>query len=285
VIRRDPQQEGYRRARWTLAMLLERCDWLRLAGEGSLSALLSRLQITYKRGRDYIHSPDPHYEAKLQHVAAVLAAARAAPERIVALYEDELTYGRQPSLARAWEASGPCQPLARRSHQANTTTRIAGALNAWDGQVIYRQCSHLGIDALVAFHQQIRERYPEAERIYLIEDNWPIHFHPDVLVALEEQESPWPLYRPRNWSLEPSHRAVKKWSGWHLPIQLVPLPTYASWTNPIEKLWRWLKQEVLHLHGRANNLDALRQAVRDFLDPFANGSQELLEYVGLLVPV
>ncbi|MBK9008807.1 MAG: transposase [Anaerolineae bacterium] len=30
--------------------------------------------------------------------------------------------------------------------------------------------------------------------------------------------------------------------------QLTPLlfPTYASWLNPIEKLWKWLKQEVLH---------------------------------------
>jgi len=32
---------------------------------------------------------------------------------------------------------------------------------------------------------------------------------------------------------------------------LVPLPTYGSWTGPIERLWRWLKQEVLHLHSYA----------------------------------
>jgi transposase len=31
-------------------------------------------------------------------------------------------------------------------------------------------------------------------------------------------------------------------------IVLVPLPTYAPWTNPVEKVWRKLCQEVLHLH-------------------------------------
>ena len=43
-----------------------------------------------------------------------------------------------------------------------------------------------------------------------------------------------------------------RWGGWQLPIQLVPLPTYASWCNPIEKLWRQLRQELLHLHRFAD---------------------------------
>ena len=64
----------------------------------------------------------------------------------------------------------------------------------------------------------------------------------------------------------------------------MPLPTYASWTNPIEKLWRWLRQEVLHLHRLADRLEELRAEVRRFLDRFALGSLELLRYVGLPVP-
>jgi DDE superfamily endonuclease len=283
-VRRDPHQWGYDRARWTLAMLRETCDWLRLAGDGSLSALLARLGIAYKRGRDYIHSPDPDYPAKLDRVAQIVAAARASAGRVVALYLDELTYYRQPTLAAAYAATGADQPLARRSYRANTVTRVIGALNVVDARVSYRQASRLGIRQLVAFHQQLRADYPAAERLFLIEDNWPIHFHPDVLVALEPQENRYPLYRPRSWSLEPTPQAVKRWGHLQLPIQLVPLPTYASWTNPIEKLWRWLKQAALHLHRLANRLDPLREEVCRFLDQFADGSQELLRYVGLLVP-
>jgi hypothetical protein len=276
---------GVDRARWTLRDLLTVCDWLRLTTEGGLSHLLDRLGIHYKRGRDYVHSPDPDYEPKLRDVASIVAEARASQGRTVALFEDEVTYYRQPTVARAYDASGVDQPLAHRSHRANTTTRIAGVLNPLDGQVLYRQASHLGIGELVRFHQQICQAYPEALRIYVIQDNWPIHFHPDVVVALEPQESPWPIYRPTNWPVEASAPARKRWGELNLPIQLVPLPTYASWTNPIEKLWRWLRQEVLHLHRLADRLEELRAEVRRFLDRFALGSLELLRYVGLPVPV
>jgi transposase len=255
-----------------------------VSSDASLAALLARLGIRYKRGREYVHSPDPDYPAKLQRVAQIVAEARSSAGRMVALYLDELTYYRQPTLAAAYAARGAEQPLARRSCQANTATRIVAALNEVNGQIVYRQGSRLGVSQLVAFHRQLRAAYPEAERLYLIEDNWPIHFHPDLLVALEAQEHPWPLYRPPHWSTEPSARAVKRWGHWALPIQLVPLPTYASWTNPIEKLWRWLKQEVLHLHRRAEHLDQLRAEVGRFLDQFADSSHELLRYVGLLVP-
>jgi hypothetical protein len=52
--------------------------------------------------------------------------------------------------------------------------------------------------------------------------------------------------------------------------------------NPIEKLWRWLRQDVLKLHRLAEDWQKVRGRVRGFLDQFAHGSQRLLEYVGLL---
>ena len=59
----------------------------------------------------------------------------------------------------------------------------------------------------------------------MIQDNWSIHTHADVLAALER----WPRIEP------------------------VWLPTYAPWLNPIEKLWRWLRQDVLKLHRLAGD--------------------------------
>jgi hypothetical protein len=285
VVRRDPRTLGYDRTRWTLGMLREATGgFLQLSGDGSLAALLARLGISYQRGRDYIHSPDPDYGAKLRRVEEIVAEARASSGRIVALYQDELTYYRQPTIAPVYAAAGLEQPRALRSCCSNTATRLGAALNVVNGQVSYRQVTRLGVEEIVTFYRQIRLDYPEVELIYLIQDNWPVHFHPDVLVALVEQENPWPWHRPRNWSLAPSALAVKRWGGLQLPIQLVPLPTYASWTNPIEKLWRWLKQDVLHMHRLAERLDLLRLEVTRFLDQFANGSVELLHYVGLLVP-
>jgi hypothetical protein len=64
-------------------------------------------------------------------------------------------------------------------------------------------------------------------------------------------------------------------------IEPVWLPTYAPWLNPIEKLWRWLREQVLTMHRLAGDWDALRERVNAFLDQFAEESHALLQYVGL----
>jgi len=92
------------------------------------------------------------------------------------------------------------------------------------------------------------------------------------LAALQPQHLKWPIHLSRYWPTAPRGRT----KPYNLPIQLLPLPTYASWTNPLEKLWRKVKQEVLHLHRLADAWPALKQRVATFLDRFAQGSRELL---------
>ena len=283
VIRRDPHGFGIDRSRWTLDDLLRECresGILHLTTTSGLSRLLDRLHISYQRGRDYVHSPDPDYLGKRDYLQQTMAEALRSGGRHVFLFLDELTYYRQPTLSYGYEEH-KCQPLARRAYGSNADTRVLAALNAMDGRVHSWQGTVISVPRLVRFYQGLCQDYQAAVRISIGEDNWPVHFHPDVLVALEPQESPWPLYLPPNWPTQPSEAAIRKWGHLQLPIQLVPLPTYASWLNPIEKLWRKGKQEVLHLHRLADRLDELRQRFARFLSEFAWGSMELLRYVGL----
>lgn len=262
-----------------MAGIGQQCSFLAQHSVSGIWRVLDALAIHDLRGRDHIRSPDPQYQAKCAAVADCREQARRSAGCIVLLYQDEVTFYRQPTLARTYAAIGD-QPRAERSYRKNTPTRVAGAMNALTGQTCYRRRSSLGVAELVAFYQDLCAAYPHATRLYLVQDNWPVHFHPDLLVALEAQETVFPLHQ-LSWPPEPSEQAVRRWGTLHLPIQLVPLPTYASWLNPIEKLWRWLKQEVLHLHRLADDLDALRQQVDTFLDRFATGSDDLLRYVGL----
>ena len=243
-----------------------------------MSQLFKRLGIHYKRGRDHVHSPDPHYSIKLDYLKDLQQHVEGSGGREVLLYLDEVTYYRQPSLSYGYEEAGEARPVAERSHASNTSTRIVATLDAASGRVLFQSGSKVGIKQLVTFYQQLHADYPQAERLWVVQDNWPIHFHPDVLVALQAQLSPFPFPRPPSWPTAPSPRAVSQWGGWQLPIQLVVLPTYASWLNPIEKLWRWLKQDVLHLHRQADDLQALRGLVAEFLQQFAAGSSALLRY-------
>lgn len=275
---REPSQFGYLRNRWTLGTLLEVLPWLNLSTPGGLWQLLDRLGISYKCARAYVHSPDRYYEDKVSLIQMALMRALYDPEDYVFLYMDELTYYRQPTLARAYEKKGHFQPLAFRSYRANTRCRLVGALNAVSGEVFWQQGSKVGIRQLTTFYDTLCDAYPNAKQIYVAQDNWPTHFHPDVLAHLEPQHLPWRAKMPPSWPNEPSSQVVRA----NLPIQILCLPSYASWLNPIEKLWRWLKQAVLHLHRLGDDWEGLKQQVADFLNQFQYGSEELLHYVGLL---
>jgi hypothetical protein len=252
-------------------------DW-QVTSPAGMSQLLKRLKIGYKRSRDYLHSPDPNYEAKTAWNAQCLEKASQDPERWPFFYLDEVTYYRQPTPARAYEAQGHDQPLAPRSYRSNTVFRVLAALNAFSGQVTYRQRSKTNIPCLTGFWYDLRAAYPEAERLYIVLDNWPVHFHPDVLAPLIDQHFPFPVSLSHTWSGLPTKRARFD----DLPIQLLQLPTYASWLNPIEKLWRWLKQDRIHMHRMADDWGQLQALVAHFLDQFQDPSPALLRYVGLL---
>ena len=286
MVGRDPRACGQASTRWTLASLRVNCPWLRVSTDGGMQQILKRCRISHQRARSYIHSPDPDYDAKLACVQAVRMLSRQAPGQIVVVYLDEVTIEQQPSLAATYapQSGNLTQPRARLGHNSNTLTRVVATLEHGTGQVVYRRASKITLATLVQFFQDLRAAYPQAERIYVVMDNWPIHIHPDVLIALEKQESRHFRPLPPSWPKTASAKAVKKWGDLQLPIQLIPLPTYASWCNPIEKLWRKLRQELTHLHPWAADLLRLRQEIDGFLDQFASGSTDLLQYVGLGIP-
>ena len=132
--------------------------------------------------------------------------------------------------------------------------KIADGLNALSGRVDYLDVYIIGREKLIRFYQQVTAAYPDARRIDVVQDNWSIHQHADVVAALVD-----------------------------LPqIEPVWLPTSAPWLNPIEKLWRWLREQVLTMHRLAGDWDALRERVNAFLDQFGAESHALRQYVGLI---
>lgn len=157
-------------------------------------------------------------------------------------------------------------------------TSLSGVWGLLERAHLSRKRAHITVATLRIFHAQLAQQYAQAERIYVVVDNWPVHHHPDVLVDLIEQPYADAFKLPRTWPTEPSRAHPANL----LPIVLAPLPTYASWLNPIEKLWRKLRQDLLHLHQQANDWLGLRDQVGTFLEQFTTGSEPLLRYSGLL---
>lgn len=280
VVTREPAQYQETRSRWTLAALQRACRWLKARTLAGVSQILKQLHIRYKRARGHVHSPDPDYVTKLAEIQVCVHRSAIDPDLVVVLFEDEFSYYRQPGLASAYAPQGKTQPLAELGHRSNGRCRGVATLEAWSGRVLYSQAQRISVPELVKFYERVAAAYPQAQTIYLVQDNWPVHTHPDVLAALQPQQAHWPTHHPRHWPTEASARARRL----QLPIQLVALPTYASWTNPIEKLWRKVRQELLHLHRYQDEWSALKQRVSEWMGQWAQGSQELVRYVGLQDP-
>ena len=226
-----------------------------LAGctDAGIYKVLKRLGFSRKKALYFIHSPDPEYRTKSEQILRAYQEALTQPEEVIVLFQDEFTYYRRADIHHSWQRRGRRQHHRRQRAGANPKARITAVFNALTGQVLYHQRHKIGQKELMQFYAQIPAAYPHLQRIYLVQDNWPIHKLPAVLQAATDNQ-----------------------------LTLLFLPTYASWLNPIEKLWPWLRQDILHDHNLSHHFKQLRREVVEFLKHFADGSFQLLHYVGLL---
>lgn len=256
--------------------------------------MLKRLRIRFKRARFHVHSPDPDYERKRLRILEVRHTVCTTPSMRL-LYLDEVTLTRQPTLASDWctmdrnpnrnpnrnhatlqQAYG--QPLAEMSCRPNHEFRVLGALDGCSGQLHWITRAHIRVPTLRDFFVELVRRYPFAERLYVVVDNWPVHYHPNVLVHLIEQPFAADFVHPAFWPTKPTQSPPAQ----PLPLVLVPLPTYSPWLNPIEKVWGLCRKHVTHLHRHADDVDGLKAAIADYFEHYAAASDYLLKAVGLL---
>ncbi len=277
LVGRPPAPTSGHQTRWTLKEIRVSISWLNDLTLQGVRQILSRYGLSYKRGRAYIHSPDAAYEQKMQYVKQSLEIVEQNRDTHVALYQDEFSFHRRPTIAKDWTQRGTKKPLAHQGLGSDQVCVGIGALNPHTGDVVYQQVEKATVLATHAFYTEVCERYPHAKHIYMIQDNRPIHLHVRLLEALLPQNSAFDKPLPPSW--EKGNSKIEKLPK--LPIEIVQLPTYAPWTNPIEKLWRQARQAILHLHRLTDEWENLQQRVMAFMEQFIGGSESLLRYVGL----
>ena len=246
----DPAQPSC----WRLKRIRTAVAWLNDYSLSGVWRVLQRYGLKLRTAQVQQYSPDPKYQQKEAHLLACLRKTAQQPDQRVFLFLDEMGYYCWPDTTKVWAEVAPsAPPLADRQQAKQQQWRLIGALNALTGQVDYLDNYIVGRAKVIDMYQLIVDRYAHYDHIFVAQDNWSIHKHADVEAALQRL--------PR--------------------IEPVWLPTYAPWLNPIEKLWRWLRQDVLKMHRLAAHWSRLRHKVNTFLDQFSAGSQALLRYVGL----
>jgi hypothetical protein len=252
-VHRDPKLFEIDRSSWTLATIRSVIRWMHRLTLSAVSQLLTRFCLVYKRGRQHVHSPDPLYDQKLTRIARARELAQQAPGQVVFLYADEHTTNLRPLVGRTFAGRG--QPQAKATGTASRQVRLAGVLDVATGQVLVRRRDSFNVKEMYRFFYHVEQHYPKADVIYIALDNWPNHFHGYVRDHLAKIKS---------------------------KIRLLPLPTYAPWTNPIEKFWLKLNREFMRQHRYGRSIRAFHDALDLWLDKHREESAALLHEVGLL---
>lgn len=253
MLHRSPLLSGLDRTCWWLKGLQQVVKWMHKLSLSAICQILKRFKLCYKRGRQHVHSPDPLYNEKVALIEYLRTQALQSAGQIVFLYEDEHTAYLRPLVGRTYRKVG--EPGEKATGAASELLRLAGVLDVATGWVVVRRRDCFNVKEMYRFFYHVEQHYPDAERIYMALDNWPVHFHPYVQEHLERIGS---------------------------KIRLLPLPTYAPWTNPIEKFWLKLNRELMKQHPYGRDEAAFRDALDLWLDKHRAESLALLHEVGLL---
>jgi transposase len=217
-----PDTQGLPFTRWSLpklaAYLAERgiCE----ISPAHLGRVLEEAGLSFQRTRSWKASPDPDYEAKAERV---LSLYERAPEGGAVISFDQMG----PLSLRPTHGSGWARRRRPERHRATFNRRHGvrygfGALDVHADRLRLRLMRRRRGQDTLSFMRQIRLCYPRRIRLYWIQDNLSANWTPDI----------------RQFAADNN-------------IELVPLPTYASYLNRIEAHFRPITEFVV------NNADYL----------------------------
>jgi putative transposase len=237
VLEWTPQDFGFVRSRWccgVIVWLLLEIYELQVSAE-TVRRWLHREQLVWRRPRPIVGPTDPQRETKLQALRQLLAAL---PPTEIAVFQDEVDINTNPKIGAMW---------MRRGHQAEILTPgtnekryLAGSLNWRTGALLVTAgFSKQGRTAalFVRHLDDLRCRLRRYWKIHVICDNARIH------------------------ACQPVQRYLRRW-GHRLVLHY--LPTYAPETNPIERVWWRLHEQITRCH-RCQTMEQLLDLIFTWL--------------------
>ena len=94
---------------------------------------------------------------------------------------------------------------------------LSGMIDIMEHKVLVQEDTTLNAEATIRFFKKVEEAYPGKSRIHMFLDNAPYYKNKKVKEYLEKSK-----------------------------IMLHFLPPYSPNLNPIERLWKWMKERVIY---------------------------------------
>jgi putative transposase len=253
VTERSPTGFGFVRSRWsceTIVLLLREDYQVRVSRE-TLRRRLRAAGLVWRRPRPVLGPKDRAYAVKLGRIRALL---RSLPANEVAVFMDEVDINTNPKIGSMWMLKGRQAEVVTPGN--NEKRYLAGSLDWRSGRLTLTEGKpHQGRNtALFLAHlDDLRRRYRCYQVIHVICDNAKSHHARRVREYLATHEG---------------------------RVQVHYLPAYAPQTNPIERVWWHLHEEVTRNH-RCPTMTDLLGMVRDWLATDATFPIESTVYADL----
>lgn len=246
VTTRTPADFGFIRSRWTceaVAIVL-REDWRIATSREAVRRHLRAAGLVWRRPRPVLGPKDPAHAYKLGKIRRLL---RELPDSEVAVFQDEVDINTNPKIGSMWMWRGFQAEVVTPGN--NEKRYLAGSLNWRSGELILTEGKPgqgRNTELFLAHLDDLRHRLRRYRVIHVICDN----------------AKPHQAKRVREYLAKHKGRVVLHY-----------LPTYAPQTNPIERVWWHLHEEITRNH-RAKSMEDLLDMVFDWL---ARGSRFAIE--------
>jgi putative transposase len=233
VVQSSPRDFGFLRSRWScqvmVLVLLETYE-LRVSQE-TMRRWLQKEQIVWRRPCPVVGPSDPQKEEKLRALRQLLATL---PADEIAVFQDEVDVNTNPKIGAMWMRRGQQAKVV--TPGTNEKRYLAGSLNWRTGALILTEGlpKEGRTTALFLRHlDDLRCHLLRYHKIHVICDNARSH----------------------------KSQAVQKYlKQWGHRIELHYLPTSAPETNPIERIWWHLHEEITRCH-RCQSMEELLDLV------------------------
>lgn len=211
--------------------------------------LLKNMDFTYQKARFTADDKDPEKRKKWLEKKWPEILKLAKQKNSYILFGDEASFPQWGSLTYTWAKKG-VQPVVKTSG-IRKGYKVLGLIDYFTGRFFYKaQEGRLNSESYIIFLKEVLKN--SKKHIILIQDG--AKYHTSKVV----------------------NDFFKKYSN---RIKVYQLPSYSPDYNPIEKLWKKIKEKETHLHYFPT-FDSLMNKVDEALIRFKNLREEILALFG-----
>ena len=231
LARQEPP-EAAGRATWTLHGLAKaiaaRFEHIDTMSHEAVRRLLKLRDIVYYQAKQWLTSPDPHYERRKRRRDRLLAMARAAPDGTV-FWLDQSWFSRWPYRFRAWAAKDAGLRVAQRWSEKVDTTALYAALDDESQEAFLRWSTG----------------QPDSEETVEFLEALMVHCTQNGLrfIVLIWDKASWHTSKRTQGWIRAYNRRAKEEARTRLIV--CQLPTRSPWLMPLEPIFGWTKHQVL----------------------------------------